>query len=137
MGQTLVVSDLLAALARMEGLPAAVAAATSAVDGVLRDRGLRLVSPETVGQARWASARVKGMRGLKARRGNRRRGTPPPCPSTAMRLPSCPQATLHGPRDLRPIGRDLRSNGRTAASSRASGRNCRADGVGRWVGGHP
>jgi hypothetical protein len=58
MGQTLVVSDPLAALARLEGVPSAVAAATSAVDAVLRDRGLRAISPDTLARARWASARA-------------------------------------------------------------------------------
>ena len=58
MGQTLVVSDPLAALARLEGVPSAVAAATAAVDAVLRDRGLRAIGPDAVAAARWASARA-------------------------------------------------------------------------------
>ena len=49
--------DALAALARLEGVPSAVAAATAAVDVVLRDRGLREVSAEAAAQARWIGAR--------------------------------------------------------------------------------
>lgn len=58
MGQTLVVSDPLAALARLEGVPSATAAATAAVDSVLRDRGMRQIAPEALAAARWASARA-------------------------------------------------------------------------------
>lgn len=58
MRQTLVVSDPLAALARLEGVASATAAATAAVDSVLRDRGMRQISPETLAAARWASARA-------------------------------------------------------------------------------
>ena len=46
MVETLVVLDPLADLARFEGVASAVAAATDAVDAVLRDRGLRKISDE-------------------------------------------------------------------------------------------
>lgn len=59
--QTLVVADPLADLARLEGVPSAVAAALDAVDVVLRDRGLRALPPEAV-----AGARVVGARGSAA-----------------------------------------------------------------------
>ncbi len=58
MRQTLVVSDPIAALARLEGVPSAIAAATAAVDVVLTDRGRRAVTPRVSAQARWASARA-------------------------------------------------------------------------------
>lgn len=51
-------SDPLAALARLEGVPSAVAAATAAVDVTLTDRGRRAVTPEVSASARWASARA-------------------------------------------------------------------------------
>lgn len=46
MGQTLVVPDPLADLARLEGVPSAVGAAVAAVDAVLRDRGRRVITPD-------------------------------------------------------------------------------------------
>ena len=46
MVETLVVLDPLADLARIEGVPSAVAAATDAVDAVLRERGLRKITDE-------------------------------------------------------------------------------------------
>jgi hypothetical protein len=59
MSETLVVvTDPLADLARLEGVPSAVAAAIDAVDAVLRDRGLRALRPE-VG----AGALLSGARG--------------------------------------------------------------------------
>jgi hypothetical protein len=58
MRQTLVVSDPLADLARLEGVPSAVAAARDSVDAVLRDRGMRPVSPEQSAQALLAGARA-------------------------------------------------------------------------------
>jgi hypothetical protein len=58
MVETLVVLDPLADLARFEGVASAVAAATDAVDAVLRDRGLRNVSEEQVSQALLAGARA-------------------------------------------------------------------------------
>ena len=58
MVETLVVLDPLADLARFEGVPSAVAAATDAVDAVLRDRGLRKISDEQLSQALLAGARA-------------------------------------------------------------------------------
>jgi hypothetical protein len=58
MGQTLVVPDPLAALAQLAGVPSAVAAALDAVDAVLRDRGLRRLSPEAVAASRLRGARA-------------------------------------------------------------------------------
>jgi hypothetical protein len=58
MVETLVVLDPLADLARFEGVASAVAAATTAVDAVLRDRGLRNFSEELVSQALLAGARA-------------------------------------------------------------------------------
>lgn len=48
--------DPLADLARLEGVPSAVAAAVAAVDTVLRDRGRRVISAETRAAALAASA---------------------------------------------------------------------------------
>jgi hypothetical protein len=56
MVETLVVLDPLADLARLEGVASAVAAATDAVDAVLRDRGLRKITDEQLSQARLAEA---------------------------------------------------------------------------------
>jgi hypothetical protein len=56
MVETLVVLDPLADLARFEGVASAVAAATDAVDAVLRDRGLRKISDEQLSQALLAAA---------------------------------------------------------------------------------
>jgi hypothetical protein len=50
------VSDPLADLAQLSGVPSAVAAATAAVDVVLRDRGLRAVTDEQRGLALAAAA---------------------------------------------------------------------------------
>ena len=58
MVETLVVLDPLADLARFEGVPSAVAAATDAVDAVLRDRGLRKITDEQLSQALLAGARA-------------------------------------------------------------------------------
>jgi hypothetical protein len=58
MVETLVVLDPLADLAQLEGVASAVAAATDAVDAVLRDRGLRHVSEEQLSQALLAGARA-------------------------------------------------------------------------------
>ena len=55
--QTLVVADPLADLARLEGVPSAVASALDAVDAVLRDRGMRAVPPELAAQALLSGAR--------------------------------------------------------------------------------
>ena len=52
------VSDPLADLARLEGVPSAVVSARDAVDAVLRDRGLRLVTAEQSAQALLAGARA-------------------------------------------------------------------------------
>lgn len=64
MTQTLVVSDPLADLARLEGVPSAVAAALDSVDAVLRDRGLRVLSADAVADSLLlgarASARLSG-----------------------------------------------------------------------------
>lgn len=62
MAQTLVVvdhppADPLAELARLEGVPSAVAAALASVDAVLRDRGLRALGPEVVAGALLTGAR--------------------------------------------------------------------------------
>ena len=56
--QTLVVSDPLADLARLEGVPSAVASARDAVDAVLRDRGLRVVTADQTTAALLAGARA-------------------------------------------------------------------------------
>jgi hypothetical protein len=56
MVETLVVLDPLADLARFEGVASAVAAATNAVDAMLRGRGLRNVTDEEVSQALLAGA---------------------------------------------------------------------------------
>jgi hypothetical protein len=58
MVETLVVLDPLADLARFEGVASAVAAATDAVDTVLRDRGLRHVTEEQLSQALVLGARA-------------------------------------------------------------------------------
>jgi hypothetical protein len=58
MVETLVVLDPLADLAHFEGVPSAVAAATDAVDAVLRDRGLRKITDEQLSQALLAGARA-------------------------------------------------------------------------------
>jgi hypothetical protein len=58
MVETLVVLDPLADLARFEGVASAVAAATEAVDAVLRDRGLRNVTEEQLSQALLLGARA-------------------------------------------------------------------------------
>ena len=58
MVETLVVLDPLADLARFEGVASAVAAATDAVDAVLRDRGLRKISEEELSRSRLAGARA-------------------------------------------------------------------------------
>ncbi|HKN42857.1 MAG TPA: hypothetical protein VJW23_02960, partial [Propionibacteriaceae bacterium] len=58
MVETLVVLDPLTDLARIEGVASAVAAATDAVDAVLRDRGLRKISEEELRRARLAGARA-------------------------------------------------------------------------------
>lgn len=50
--------DPLAHLARLEGVPSALAAALAAVDGVLRDRGLRTVDVADVAAAAWTSSRA-------------------------------------------------------------------------------
>jgi hypothetical protein len=56
MVETLVVLDPLADLVRFEGVASAVAAATDAVDAVLRDRGLRRITDEQLSQALLAGA---------------------------------------------------------------------------------
>ena len=56
MVETLVVLDPLADLVRLEGVASAVAAATDAVDAVLRDRGLRRITDEQLSQALLAGA---------------------------------------------------------------------------------
>jgi hypothetical protein len=58
MVETLVVLDPLADLAQVEGVPSAVAAATDAVDVVLRDRGLRKITDEQLSHALLAGARA-------------------------------------------------------------------------------
>lgn len=58
MVQTLVVPDPLDDLARLEGVPSAVAAARDAVDVVLRDRGLRVIPAEQSAAALLAGARA-------------------------------------------------------------------------------
>jgi hypothetical protein len=58
MVETLVVLDPLADLAQVEGVPSAVAAATDAVDAVLRDRGLRKITDEQLNHALLAGARA-------------------------------------------------------------------------------
>lgn len=55
-GQIGTVADPLADLAQLTGVPSAVAAATAAVDVVLRDRGLRSVSEDVQARALAASA---------------------------------------------------------------------------------
>jgi hypothetical protein len=57
MGETLVVPDPLADLARLDGVPSELAAARDSVDVVLRDRGLRAVSAEQSAAALLSSAR--------------------------------------------------------------------------------
>ena len=56
MVETLVVSDPLADLAHVEGVPSAEAAAIDAVAAVLRDRGLRQITDEQLSQALLAGA---------------------------------------------------------------------------------
>jgi hypothetical protein len=56
--QALAVTDPLADLAQLAGVPSAIAAATAAVDVVLRDRGLRAVTDEQRGLALAASAQA-------------------------------------------------------------------------------
>ncbi len=56
--------DPLADLARLEGVPSAVGASRDAVDAVLRDRGLRTVSPEQSVTALVAAARASAMLAL-------------------------------------------------------------------------
>lgn len=51
-------SDPLAELARLEGVPSAVAAGRDAVDAVLRDRGRRIVRPEQAAAALLSAARA-------------------------------------------------------------------------------
>jgi hypothetical protein len=58
MVQTLVVPDPLADLARLEGVPSAVAAARDAVDAVLRDRGMRVIPAEQSASALLSGARA-------------------------------------------------------------------------------
>jgi hypothetical protein len=58
MVETLVVIDPLADLARLEGVPSAVAAATAAVDAVLTDRGPRKITDEHLRRALLAGARA-------------------------------------------------------------------------------
>jgi hypothetical protein len=58
MGQTLVVVDPLADLARLEGVPSAVVSARDAVDAVLRDRGMRTISGEQSAAALLLGARA-------------------------------------------------------------------------------
>ncbi len=58
MGQTLVVPDPLADLARLEGVPSAVASTRAAINVLLRDRGMRPVPPETSAAALLAAARA-------------------------------------------------------------------------------
>ena len=50
--------DPLGRLARTEGVPSAVASARDAADAVLRDRGLRAISPEVSARALLAAARA-------------------------------------------------------------------------------
>lgn len=52
------VSDPLAELARLEGVPSAIVSARDAVDALLRDRGLRRVTPEQSAAALLAGARA-------------------------------------------------------------------------------
>lgn len=58
-------SDPFAAVARLEGVPAAAAAARDAVDAVLRDRGMRALTPDYTAEAllrgAWASAVLEGV----------------------------------------------------------------------------
>ena len=58
MGQTLVVTDPLAVLSQLEGVPSAIVSARDAVDAVLRDRGMRTVSAEQSATALLAGARA-------------------------------------------------------------------------------
>ena len=51
-------NDPLHDLSRLEGVPSALGAALAAVDGVLRDRGMRTVEVADVAAAAWASARA-------------------------------------------------------------------------------
>ena len=57
-------SDPLGALAALEGVPSAYAAARDGVDALLRDRGLRKTSPAQTGESllrgAWASAVLEG-----------------------------------------------------------------------------
>lgn len=55
------VPDPLADLARLEGVPSAVASALDAVDAVLRDRGLRQLSPEVVAASLLRGARASAL----------------------------------------------------------------------------
>jgi hypothetical protein len=59
-----VTSDPLAALASLEGVPSAFAAARDGIDALLRDRGLRRTSPELTAESllrgAWASAVLEG-----------------------------------------------------------------------------
>lgn len=50
--------DPLADLGRLEGVPSAIGASRDAVDAVLRDRGLRVVAPDTSAEALVAAARA-------------------------------------------------------------------------------
>lgn len=58
MGQTLMVSDPLAELSRLEGVPSAIVSARDAVDTLLRDRGLRVVARDQSAAALLAGARA-------------------------------------------------------------------------------
>ena len=69
------VSDPLADLARLEGVPSGYASARDGIDVMLRDRGLRKTAPELTGESllrgAHASAVLEGSR-VDARRGPRR-----------------------------------------------------------------
>ncbi len=65
------VPDPLAVLARLEGVPSAVAAAIDAVDAVLRDRGQRTLASETV-----AASLLRGARASAALTGDGERWLP-------------------------------------------------------------
>jgi hypothetical protein len=56
--------DPLADVARLEGVPSAIGASRDAVDAVLRDRGLRTVSPEQSATALVAAARASALLAL-------------------------------------------------------------------------
>jgi hypothetical protein len=58
MRQTLIVSDPLAELSRLEGVPSAIVSSRDAVDAVLRDRGMRQVTPQQTASALLAGARA-------------------------------------------------------------------------------